>query len=315
MENQSSQNNFHFLGFSDQVPSHIFLFPLFFLMYIITVAGNIGIILLIWTNKHLHNPMYYFLANLAFIDLWYASGITPKMLTDLMSSEKNISYLGCALQMYFFVALGSTESFVLALMAFDRYVAICNPLIYLMKMTKNTCFQMLTGAYIAGFLHSLIQTCCMFRLSFCGSHQIRHFFCDIVPLLKLSCSDTTINELVVSLFASSVTISSIIVIVISYASILQAVFRRCSPQGRHKALSTCGSHFICVILLYSTVIFMYMRPSSSYSLDQDRIVAIVYTLVIPMLNPLIYSLRNREMKQALKQANCNFMWLNKLLLR
>ncbi|XP_053319721.1 olfactory receptor 1086-like [Spea bombifrons] len=300
--NTSSVDTFNFLGFSDQLNIHVILFPLFLSMYIITVSGNLGIMLLIWTDSQLHNPMYFFLANLSFIDFWYSSGITPKMLVDLLYQEKNISYLGCAFQMYFFIALGSTESFLLAAMAFDRYVAICNPLLYLMKMTKKMCIQLLTGAYVGGFAHSLIQTCTTFRLSFCGSHQIRHFFCDIPPLLKLSCSDIKINELVLSLFASSVTVSSIIVIVISYASILYAVLKTRLFQGRRKAFSTCGSHFICVILFYSTVLFMYMRPSSNYSLDQDRIISIVYTLVIPMLNPLIYSLRNHEMKQALKRC-------------
>ncbi|KAG9489489.1 hypothetical protein GDO78_005458 [Eleutherodactylus coqui] len=271
-------------------------------MYLITVAGNLGIMLLIVTDTHLHSPMYFFLSNLAFIDLWYSSGITPKMLVDLVTVEKSISYIGCACQMYFFVAFGSTECFLLAAMAFDRYAAICNPLLYLKNMTRMKCLQLLSGSYVAGFLHSLIQTCCTFRLSFCGSHHIRHFFCDIPPLLKLSCSDTTVNELILSIFASSVTVTSIIVIVISYVFILHAVFRSNSSKGRHKAFSTCGSHFICVILYYSTGIFMYVSPSSVHSLEQDKIVSVVYTLVIPMLNPLIYSLRNREMKLALKRT-------------
>ncbi|XP_066446051.1 olfactory receptor 5AP2-like [Eleutherodactylus coqui] len=271
-------------------------------MYLITVAGNLGIMLLTVTDTHLHSPMYIFLFNLAFIDLWYSSGITPKMLVDLVTVEKSISYIGCACQMYFFVALGSTESFLLAAMAFDRYAAICNPLLYQQNMTRMKCLQLLSGSYVAGFLHSLIQTCCTFRLSFCGSHQIHHFFCDIPPLLKLSCSDTTVNELILSIFTSSVTVTTITVIVISYAFILHAVFRSNSSKGRRKALSTCGSHFICVILFYSTLFFMYLRPSSKYSLEQDRTVSVVYTLVIPMLNPLIYSLRNREMKLALKRT-------------
>ncbi|KAM3926837.1 olfactory receptor 5AP2-like [Leptodactylus fuscus] len=273
-------------------------------MYLITVAGNLGIILLIVTDTQLHSPMYFFLSNLAFIDFWYSSGIAPKMLVDLVTVEKSISYIGCACQMYFFIALGSTESFLLAAMAFDRYTAICNPLLYLRIMTRMKCLQLLSGSYVAvaGFLHSLIQTCCTFRLSFCGSHLIRHFLCDIPPLLKLSCSDTTVNELILSFFASLVTVISIVVIVLSYASILHAVFRSNSSTGRHKAFSTCGSHFICVILFYSTILFMYLRPSSVYSLEQDRIVSVVYTLIIPMLNPIIYSLRNREMKLALKRT-------------
>ncbi|XP_056425804.1 olfactory receptor 1019-like [Hyla sarda] len=299
--NASSEKAFHFLGFGDQGKLQIFFFPVFLSMYLITVSGNLGIMLLIVADTHLHTPMYIFLCNLAFIDLWYSSGITPKMLADLVTVEKRISYIGCACQMYFFNALGSSESFSLAVMAFDRYVAICNPLLYLKIMTRMKCVQLISGSYVGGFLHSLIQTCSTFRLSFCGSHYIHHFFCDIPPLLELSCSDTIINEFILFIFASSVTLSSIIVIVTSYIAILQAVFRGNSSKGRHKAFSTCASHFTCVILFYSTVIFMYMRPSSKYSLEQDKIVSIVYTLVIPMLNPLIYSLRNREIKLALKR--------------
>ncbi|XP_075715550.1 olfactory receptor 5T7-like [Rhinoderma darwinii] len=314
--NGSSDNAFTFQGFSDQANLQIFLFPVFMSMYVITVAGNLGIMLLIVTDTHLHSPMYFFLSNLALIDVWYSSGITPKMLIDFVSVEKSISYVGCACQMYFFVALGSTESFLLAAMAFDRYAAICNPLLYLKNMTRIKCLQLLSGSYVAGFLHSLIQTCTTFRLSFCGSHYIQHFFCDIPPLLKLSCSDTTINEFILSIFASTVTVTSITVIVISYASILHAVFRMNSSKGRRKAFSTCGSHFICVILFYSTILFMYLRPSSIYSLEQDRNVSVVYTLVIPMLNPLIYSLRNREMKLALRRTKvfhnihhmCSVLW-------
>ncbi|XP_018430016.1 PREDICTED: olfactory receptor 5I1-like [Nanorana parkeri] len=289
------------LSFESSFDVRVLLFALFLSMYLVTVFGNLGIIVLILTNDHLQSPMYFFLSNLAFIDLWYSSGITPKMLTDLVSAEKSISYLGCACQLYFFVALGSTESFLLAAMAIDRYVAICNPLLYLRNMTKGKCLKLLSGSYIGGFLHSLIQTGCVFRLSFCGSHQIDHFFCDIPPLLKLSCTDTSTNELILSTFASLVSVVSIIVIFISYASILRAVFRSCSVQGRRKAFSTCGSHFICVILFYSTILFMYLRPSSIYSLQQDKIISVVYTLVIPMLNPLIYSFRNREMKLALRK--------------
>ncbi|XP_073510807.1 olfactory receptor 5AP2-like [Phyllobates terribilis] len=270
-------------------------------MYLITVIGNLVIMVLITTDTHLQSPMYLFLSNLAVVDLWYSSSITPKMLMDLIMVEKSISYIGCAFQLFFLIGFGSTESFLLAAMAFDRYIAICIPLLYLKNITRMKCLQLLSLSYGAGFLNSLIQTCCTFRLSFCGSHYIRHFFCDIPPLLKLSCSDTTINELVLGIFASAVTITSIIVIVISYASILHAVFIMNSSKGRRKAFSTCGSHFICVILYYSTIFFMYLRPSSEYSLDQDRIVSVVYTLVIPMLNPLIYSLRNREIKLAFKR--------------
>ncbi|KAM3926838.1 olfactory receptor 5A2-like [Leptodactylus fuscus] len=270
-------------------------------MYLITVAGNLGIILLIVTDTQLHSPMYFFLSNLAFIDFWYSSGITPKMLVDLVTLEKSISYIGCACQMYFFVSLGSAECFLLAAMAFDRYTAICNPLLYLRNMTKMKCLQLLSGSYVAGFLHSLIQTCSTFLLPFCGSHIIRHFFCDIPPLLRLSCSDTTANELILYIFASCVTITSVIVIIMSYASILHAVFSISSSKGRHKAFSTCASHFICVILFYGTGMFMYLGPSSVYSIEQDKIVSIFYTLVIPMLNPIIYSLRNQDMKLELKR--------------
>ncbi|XP_040197491.1 olfactory receptor 5I1-like [Rana temporaria] len=293
-------DTFYLLGFGEQSSPPFLLFALFLSMYLVTVFGNLGITALILTNDHLQSPMYFFLSNLAFIDLFYSSCITPKMLVDLISAEKSISYVGCACQMYFFIALGSTESFLLAAMAIDRYAAICNPLLYLRIMTKEICLKLLSGSYFGGFLHSLIQTCSTFRLSFCGSHEIDHFLCDIPPLLKLSCMDTTTNELILSIFAFFVAVGCVIVIVISYTLILRAVFRSTSFQGRLKAFSTCGSHFICVILFYSTILFTYLRPSSIYSLQTDKIISVVYTMVIPMLNPLIYSLRNREIKLALR---------------
>ncbi|XP_029431646.1 olfactory receptor 1019-like [Rhinatrema bivittatum] len=292
---------FLLLGFTSSPQQQMVLFVGFLVMYLITLLGNLGIFLVIKIESRLHTPMYFFLGNLAFIDLWYSSVTAPKMLVDFLSEDTSISYLGCATQLYFFVALACTECILLAVMAYDRYVAICKPLHYAVIMTKIVCIQMIASSYIGGFLYSLLQTGSTFRLSFCGSHEIDHFFCDIPPLLKLSCTNTYINEIVLPTFAASVTFSAVLVISVSYIYILSSIFRIRSAEGRRKAFSTCASHFVCVILFYGTIIFMYLRPTSSYSLEQDRVVSVVYTQVIPMLNPLIYSLRNKEVKAALRR--------------
>ncbi|XP_029431437.1 olfactory receptor 5I1-like [Rhinatrema bivittatum] len=296
-----SMNEFLLLGFSDVPHLQSLLFVMFLMLYLIAFLGNLSIILVIWKDPHLHTPMYFFLRNLSIIDFCYSSDIAPQALVNFLSERKNISYLGCAAQFYFFVALGGTESFLLAVMAYDRYVAICNPLLYSVVMTKRLCILLLVASYLGGFINSFIQTVCAFQLSFCRSNEINHFFCDIPPLMKLSCTDTFINEILLSTLAGSVTLSSILVILLSYTYILSAILKIRSAEGRYKAFSTCASHFVCVTLFYGTVLFMYMRPKSSYSLNQDRVVAVIYTLVIPMLNPLIYSLRNQEVKRAMRK--------------
>ncbi|XP_030046381.1 olfactory receptor 1019-like [Microcaecilia unicolor] len=311
-ENQTTVTEFLLLGFTSDPQLQFALFVVFFLIYLTTLLGNIGIILLIQLDPRLHTPMYFFLCNLSFVDVCCSSSIAPKMLVNFLSEEKNISYLGCAAQLYFFLAFACTDNFLLAVMAYDRYVAICNPLLYPVVMTRKVCSQLASTVYIAGFLYSLLQTGNTFRLSFCKSNVVSHFFCDIPPLLKLSCTDTYINEMVLNVFAVLISLPSLLVILISYSSIIANVLKIRSAEGRRKAFSTCSSHFTSVTLFYGSALFMYLRPSSSYSLKQDRFISIFYTLVIPMLNPLIYSLRNQEVKAALRKLSSENVFSQRL---
>ncbi|XP_068946973.1 olfactory receptor 5F1-like [Petaurus breviceps papuanus] len=246
--------------------------------------------------------MYFFLINLSFADICYSSTITPKMLVDLFSERKTISFAGCFLQMYVFIALVTTECILFGLMAYDRYVAICNPLLYPVIMSRTVCLKMTIGAYTAGFLNSVIHTSYMSSLSYCGSNVIDHFFCDTPPLLKLSCSDTQLNENLIFTCAGLNIIGSLLMIFISYSYIIFSIVHMHSKEGRTKAFSTCASHLTVIILFYGTGTFAYMKPSSCYSLNQDKVAAVFYTLVIPMLNPFIYSLRNEEVKKALNNV-------------
>uniref|UniRef100_A0A8C9JV85 Olfactory receptor family 5 subfamily F member 1 n=1 Tax=Panthera tigris altaica TaxID=74533 RepID=A0A8C9JV85_PANTA len=298
-ENDTSLEGFILLGLADTMELRIILFLLFFGIYALTVLGNVGMILLIGTDSRLHTPMYFFLANLSFVDVCYSSAITPKMLVDLLSETKTISFAGCFLQLYFFIALATTEAILFGLMAYDRYVAICNPLLYSLIMSRTACLKMAAGAFTAGFLNSMVNTSYVGSLPFCGSNVIHHFFCDSPPLFRLSCADTHVNESIFSAFAGANLAGTLLIILTSYSYILFSVFHMHSGQGRHKAVSTCASHLTAITLFYATAIYTYLRPSSSYSLGQDKVASVFYTVVIPMLNPLIYSLRNEEVKKAL----------------
>ncbi|XP_037695429.1 olfactory receptor-like protein OLF2 [Choloepus didactylus] len=278
------------------------LFVLFLLVYGTTLIASLGMILLTIVDPRLHTPMYYFLSNLSFCDICYSSTVSPKMLADFLSKQKKIPYNLCAIQMYFFGAFADVECLMLAVMAYDRYVAICNPLLYTTAMPKRVCTKLVAGAYIVGLVDSAIHTCCTFRLSFCNSNVINHFFCDIPPLLALSCSDTSINEIVMFTFIGFVVGCSIVTVLFSYCYIITTILKMNSAEGRHKAFSTCASHLTAVALFHGTLLFMYFRPSSSYSMDTDKLASVFYTVVIPMLNPLIYSLRNKDVKGALKKA-------------
>nr|KAF6438508.1 hypothetical protein HJG59_013623 [Molossus molossus] len=297
--NYTLVTEFILLGLVDTLELEIILFSLFFVIYTLTVLGNVGMILLIRADSRLHTPMYFFLANLSFVDVCYSSTITPKMLVDLLSEEKTISFAGCFLQMYFFIAFATVECILFGLMAYDRYVAICNPLLYPLVMSRTVCLKMGAGAFTAGLLNSMVNTSYISSLPFCSSNVIHHFFCDNPPIFKLSCSDTRLNESILSTFAGVNMVGTLLVILTSYTYILSSIFRMHSGEGRHKAFSTCASHLTAIILFYSTAIYIYLRPSSSYSLDQDKVASVFYTVVIPMLNPLIYSLRNKEVKKAL----------------
>ncbi|XP_006034033.1 olfactory receptor 1019-like [Alligator sinensis] len=301
-KNDSQATEFIFLGFTDCQELQVVLFITFLAVYIITLVTNIGMILLIQIDSRLHSPMYFLLSNLSFVDICYSTVIAPKMLMDFLAENKAISYSGCVLQLYFFAALCDTECFLLAAMAYDRYVAICNPLLYKVVMSKKVCIQLVVGSYFLGILDSLIHTYFTFRLSFCGSNILNHFFCDIPPLLTISCSETHLTELMLFTFFGSIEAVTILTILVSYVYIVRTILRIRSAEGRRKTFSTCASHMLAVTIFHGTLIFTYFRPSSSYSLDTDKIASLFYTVVIPMLNPLIYSLRNKEVKGALWRA-------------
>ncbi|XP_039731643.1 olfactory receptor 5W2-like [Pteropus medius] len=302
VENCTVFTDFIFVGLSGRRDVQLGLFVLFLLVYGITVIANMGMILLISTDLRLHMPMYYFLSNLSFCDVCYSSTVSPKMLVDFLSEQKRISYNFCAMQMYSFGVFADVECVMLSVMAYDRYVAICNPLLYTITMSRSVCTQLVAIVYIQGLVDSAIQTSCTFRLSFCNSNIINHFFCDFPPLLALSSSDTSVNEIMMFTYNSCVLGFSIVTVLLSYSYIITTILRMKSAEGRHKAFSTCASHLTAVAIFYGTLLFMYFRPSSSYSMDTDKIASVFYTVAIPMLNPLIYSLRNKDVKGALKNS-------------
>ncbi|XP_057582984.1 olfactory receptor 5T1-like [Hippopotamus amphibius kiboko] len=312
MKNVTEVTMFILMGFTDDFEVEVFLFILFLAIYLFTLVGNLGLVSLVIVDSRLHNPMYYFLSALSFLDACYSSVITPKMLVNFLSENKTISFLGCAVQMFLFLACGTTECFILAAMAYDRYVAIYNPLLYLVKMSPRVYVPLITFCYVVGILHATLHTVATFTLPLCASNEIRHVFCDIPPLLALSCSDTHVNQLLVFYFAGSIEISTILIVLISYGFILLAILRMHSAEGRRKVFSTCGSHLTGVSIFHGTVLFMYVRPSSSYALDHDMIVSVFYTIVIPMLNPIIYSLRNKDVKEAMKKVFRKNWFVNKV---
>ncbi|KAM8812697.1 olfactory receptor-like protein OLF2 [Rhynchonycteris naso] len=301
-ENCTVFTDFILLGLSGRQDVQQGLFVLFLLVYGITVIANLGMILLINLDPRLHTPMYYFLSNLSFCDVCYSSTVSPRMLADFLSEQKRIPYHLCAFQMFLFGAFADVECVMLSVMAYDRYVAICNPLLYTVVMSKRLCTQLVAIVYVQGLVYSAIFTYCTIRLSFCNSNIINHFFCDFPPLLALSSSDTTINEIVMFTYSSCVLGFSVVTVLLSYSYIINTILRMNSAEGRRKAFSTCASHLTAVAIFYGTLVFMYFRPSSSYSMDTDKMASVFYTVVIPMLNPLIYSLRNKDVKGALKKA-------------
>lgn len=301
MERRNSTDVSHFVlvGLTGSEGLGRALFTLFLLIYLTSVLGNAGMILLIRLDLQLHTPMYFFLSHLSFLDLSYSNVITPKTLENLLTSTKHISYVSCFSQMYFFVFFGATECFLLSSMAYDRYVAICKPLHYPVVMSSRLCCSLIFGSYGKGFLDSVIHVLCMSRLHFCDSNVIHHFFCDTSPILALSCTDTHDIEIMILVFAGSTLMGSLIIICVSYLSILSTVLKISSTSGKRKAFSTCASHLLGVTVFYGTLIFTYLRPRKSYSLGKDQVASVFYTIVIPMLNPLIYSLRNQDVKKAL----------------
>uniref|UniRef100_A0A8D0X9I7 Olfactory receptor n=1 Tax=Sus scrofa TaxID=9823 RepID=A0A8D0X9I7_PIG len=300
--NRTTVTEFVLMGFPDRPELQLPLFVVFLGIYLITLVGNLGMILLVRTDSRLHTPMYYFLSHLAFIDLCYSSSIGPKMLRNLLVKKKTISFSGCFAQLYFSSALATSECFLLATMAYDRYMAICNPLIYTAIMTQRVCKELVIGVYTYGFLNSVIQTVLTFQLSFCDANIVHHFYCADPPLLALSCSDTRSKEQQLLVFSAVNLTGSLLTVLISYVCILFAIGRIRSSGGKCRAVSTCASHLAVVIIFYGTLFAMYLRrPKAGDSGTYSQAVSVFYSLVIPMLNPLIYSLRNTDVKEALKK--------------
>uniref|UniRef100_A0A8C2UVD9 Olfactory receptor n=1 Tax=Chinchilla lanigera TaxID=34839 RepID=A0A8C2UVD9_CHILA len=298
MENRTEVTEFLLLGLTDDPHLQLPLFITFLLIYTITVLGNLGMILLILLDARLHTPMYFFLGNLSLVDFGYSSTITPTVMAGLLTGNKAISYNACAAQMFFFVAFATVENYLLASMAYDRYAAVSKPLHYTTTMTTGACAWMVIGSYICGFVNASTQVRDTFSLSFCDNNVVHHFFCDVPAVMVLSCSDRHVSELVL-VYVSSFNVSfALFIIFMSYAFISVSILRMRSGTGHQKALSTCASHLTTVSIFYGTVIFMYLQPSSSHSMDMDKISSVFYTMAIPMLNPVVYSLRNKKVKNA-----------------
>ncbi|XP_069819442.1 olfactory receptor 5M5-like [Dendropsophus ebraccatus] len=297
--NRTKLTMFVFSGLTNNEKLIPFLFVFLLLLYLMAIVGNIGIIALICNTSRLHSPMYYFLGFLSLIDVFYSSNITPKMIFDLISSEKVITFTGCALQLFLYAALGASENFLLSTMSYDRYVAICHPLRYVSIMTTTKCLRLVSVVFFTGFLQSALSIFCTVSLQFCGSNLIDHFYCDFQPLVKLSCSNTFYCNTITRYIIGIITIIPFLAIIFSYILILSSVLRMKSVEGRKKAFSTCSSHLMCTSLFYVTLFITYLHPASNIFTTQDKVTAIFYVVVTPMLNPLIYTLRNQEIKRAL----------------
>ena len=300
--NHTILTEFILLGLSTDPQWQLILFGVFLTVYLVTLSGNITLVILIRIDSHLHTPMYFFIGNLSFLDFWYTSVYTPRILATCISEDKRFSLAECGAQLFFSCVVAYTECFLLAAMAYDRHMAICSPLLYSSSMSHSLCTRLVAGSYTGGFLNAIAHTANTFRLSFCGKNMIDHFFCDAPPLVKMSCTDTKVYEQILLGLVGFTVLSSILVIIISYFHILLAILKIRTASGRHKAFSTCASHLVLVTLFYGSLLFMYSRPSSTYSLKRDKVAALFYTVVNPLLNPLIYSLRNKDVKEAFWKA-------------
>uniref|UniRef100_A0A4X2K343 Olfactory receptor n=1 Tax=Vombatus ursinus TaxID=29139 RepID=A0A4X2K343_VOMUR len=292
---------FILMGVTDRPELQAPLFGVFLLIYLGTVVGNLGMIILTKIDSHLQTPMYFFLRHLAITDLGYSTVIAPKMLVNFVAEKNTISYNWCATQLASFEVFIISELFILSAMAYDRYVAICKPLLYTVIMSDRVCLVLVAIPYLYSIFVALLVTFEIFILSFCRSNVIRHFYCDSLPLLSIVCSDTSEIEFIILLFSALNLLSSLLIVLVSYMFILVTILRMNSAEGRSKAFTTCGSHLTVVVVFYGTLLFMYLQPKSSHSFETDKMASVFYTLVIPILNPLIYSLRNKEVKGALKR--------------
>ncbi|XP_044138612.1 olfactory receptor 1020-like [Bufo gargarizans] len=308
--NQTIVVEFVFSGLTDNNILKSFLFILFLHVYLVTIVANLGLVAIVRTTSTLQNPMYYFLTYLSLVDIFYSSTITPKMLVGLSCWKNTISFEGCALQFFFYAALAATESFLLSTMSYDRYVAICHPLRYVSIMTKKKCLSLVLVSFSIGFLQSSVQTSFAFTVQFCGSVLIDHFYCDVPSVLRLSCSDISTSGMVTVYMVGSLAISSLMTILISYTLIIFSVANMRSTDGRRKAFSTCSSHLMCVFIFYFTVLFTYLRSPSSVFTIRDKVASVFYTAVTPMLNPLIYSLRNQSVRGIIIQLVKSFQGLH-----
>ncbi|GAB1294067.1 Olfactory receptor [Apodemus speciosus] len=297
--NHSAEVVFVLMGLTQQPELLLPLFLLFLGIYVLTVVGNLGMILLITVSPLLHTPMYYFLRSLSFVDLCYSTIITPKMLVNFLGKKNLIIYSECMTQLFLFVVFVVAEGYLLTVMAYDRYVAICRPLLYNVIMSSRLCLLSVWVAFILGIFSALAHTGAMMNLSFCKSHIISHYFCDVLPLLTLSCSNTNLNELLLFIIGGFNTLIPTLAVAISYVFIFCSILHISSSKGRSKAFGTCSSHLMAVGIFFGSITFMYFKPSSSNSLEQEKVSSVFYTTVIPMLNPLIYSLRNKDVKRTL----------------
>ncbi|XP_057583053.1 olfactory receptor 5D18-like [Hippopotamus amphibius kiboko] len=301
LETNKSRATFTLWGFSDYPELQVPLFLIFLAIYTVTVVGNLGMIAIIKVNPKLHTPMYFFLSHLSFVDFCYSSTIAPKAMVNLVVENRSISFVGCVVQFFLFCTFMVTESFLLAVMAYDRFVAICNPLFYTVTMSQKLCAMLVIGPYAWGIACSLIFTCSVPKLSFRGFNKINHFFCEFSSLLSLSCSDTSLNQMLLFIFATFNGVSTLFIILLSYVFITVTILKMHSASGRRKAFSTCASHLTAISIFHGTILFLYCVPNSKNSRHTVKVASVFYTVVIPMLNPLIYSLRNKDVKDTISK--------------
>ncbi|XP_022382823.1 putative olfactory receptor 2B8 isoform X2 [Enhydra lutris kenyoni] len=303
-KNGSSFTGFILLGFSDRPQLEVVLFVVLLIFYLFTLLGNATIIALSYLDPHLHTPMYFFLSNLSFLDLCYTTSSVPQLLVHLRTADKSISFGGCVVQLFVFLGLGCTECILLGVMAFDRYAAICKPLQYTVIMHPRLCALMASASWFFGFGNSLAQTVLIFLLPLCGRNKIDHFLCEIPALLKLVCVDTTVNESELFFLGVIILLIPVALIIFSYGWIVRAILRIKSSAGQRKAFGTCGSHITVVSLFYGTAIYAYLQPSNNYSQDQGKFVSLFYAIITPTVNPIIYTLRNKDVTGAMKKVLC-----------
>ncbi|XP_067391415.1 olfactory receptor 6F1-like [Emydura macquarii macquarii] len=306
--NQTSITEFVLRGFGTLPELHLLLFLLFFIIYIITMAGNVLIVVLVVADQHLHTPMYFFLGNLSCLETCYTTTILPRMLASLLTEDWTISFNACITQYYFFGSLAGTECLLLSVMSYDRYLAIVKPLHYAARMTGRSCLQLAVGSWVGGFLGSSITTVLISQLTFCGLNVIDHFFCDFYPIVKLSCNDPQLMETLAFTLCLIFSLVPFLLTVMSYMSIIATILRIPSTTGRQKAFSTCSSHLTVVSIFYGTIIITYMFPTTKPLRDFKKVISVLYTVLTPLVNPLVYSLRNKKVKQALRKAcrTCRF---------